>query len=514
MGMKYISSVTVFFALLALIGAERSPTLLSNEIQKSPNGHGVLKPLENAHVLQLNGSPYEKGYAHGYLLANQIIDWSYFYQFQYNMGKNVTYYTEFSDWLIKNQFVTEDYKQEVSGIYAGMKDSKVSLYVDGLDRDFTESDIYVMNAYLEGTPNAGALQPGPFAIPRPKKSSGTSSSSTAYVSSNVDGHIMTKPSREPPACTQFVAWGHLTSDSETLAGRNMDGETDPWYVTVTHLIVFAVEPQSASEVRYISIMWPGHVGTLTSMNEEGVSMMLNCGAMNSGPIATNLTVIEYSIKNIISTTRAVEATPSNMEQKLRQFTSSEGGISGAGSIVVFSTPAYLGTTPNANPGFIAELDRYDTVMRTVDTDTTHLPVIAQSNHFLQYGVDSASESDSLNPLYNFGEEVGFSSRWRLQAIRGVLESFNATGTKLQGLTTSSSRDAVRFGVDRVMQAPAHGYTEHGVAFAPRGGKRIVSADGKVERSRPRFALANSNVGAMWDAPYLKWVEYDFDEMFV
>lgn len=505
-------SVVILVLFLALTNAERIPTILTDRIQKSPNGHGVLKPLKNAHVLHLSGSPYEKGYAHGYLLANQIIDWSYFYQFQYNMAGNSTYYTEFSDWLIKNQFVTEDYKQEVSGIYAGMKDSKVSLYVEGLNRDFEESDIYVMNAYLEGTPNAGALQPGPFAIPRPKKQS-ASVSSTAYVSSNLDGRVMNKPSKEPPACTQFVAWGHLTADTETLAGRNMDGETDPWYVTVTHLIVFAVEPQSASEVRYISVMWPGHVGTLTSMNEEGVSLMLNCGAMNSGPIATNLTVIEYAIKNIVSTTRAVDATPSNMEQRLRQFTSSQGGVSGAGSIVVFSTPAYLGTTPNPTPGFIAELDRYDTVMRTVNTDVTHLPVISQSNHFLQYGVDQAIESDALNPEYNFGEAVGFSSRWRLQAIRGVLESFNATGTKLHGLTSDSSRsDVVRFGVDRVMQAPAHGYTEHSVAFAPRGA-RIIGVDG-VETRRPRFALANSNTGAMWDAPYLSWVEYNFDDMFV
>ena len=63
-------------------------------------------------------------------------------------------------------------------------------------------------------------------------------------------------------CTQFVFWGDDNADNnkhgnnqyapETLSGRNMDGEIDNTYVTVSHLIVFAVS--GFNEKRYISVM--------------------------------------------------------------------------------------------------------------------------------------------------------------------------------------------------------------------------------------------------------------------
>eukprot|EP01034_Spumella_vulgaris_P024871 gene24871-31260_t len=247
------------------------------------------------------------------------------------MHGNATYYNEYAKWIVDNQFLPHDYKEEARGIIQGMKDSNVPLEFNGLDRDFDERDIYVINSYLEGTPNTGARGDGPYTSFKPSSLASSSVTSSGRIMSEVHA------AQSPPACTQFVAWGdRMTFDGRTLAGRNMDGETDPAYVTVTHLIVFAVEPHLPSELRFVSVMWPGHIGTLTSMNSEGVSAMLNCGAMNTGPIATNITAIEYTIRKVISSTHAADATPERVMCQLNEFRGSEGGVSAAGSVIVFS----------------------------------------------------------------------------------------------------------------------------------------------------------------------------------
>ncbi len=48
------------------------------------------------------------------------------------------------------------------------------------------------------------------------------------------------------------------------------------------------------------------------------------GAMNKGPVAVNITVIEWSIRSVISTLRAGEATPGVVLEKFSRFRGSEG----------------------------------------------------------------------------------------------------------------------------------------------------------------------------------------------
>ena len=47
----------------------------------------------------------------------------------------------------------------------------------------------------------------------------------------------------------------MTSDGHTIAARNMDGETDPQYLTVNDVLVQAVAGEG--ERRFVSVMWPG-----------------------------------------------------------------------------------------------------------------------------------------------------------------------------------------------------------------------------------------------------------------
>ena len=192
-------------------------------------GEGVASP---AHLLQLSGTPAERGHAHGYLLAPQIIDWFVFYQLRANMKGNVTWYREISKYWLATQHRPAALEAEVEAMAEGMRAAAAagnfSLFVPELGRDFGSGDIYMVNAYLEASPGNSALTQGPF----------------------VGG------AAGAPACSQFVAWGAATADGAPLAGRNMDGECDaPFHATVHHLIVAAVAGEG--EKRFVSVMWPG-----------------------------------------------------------------------------------------------------------------------------------------------------------------------------------------------------------------------------------------------------------------
>ncbi len=102
------------------------------------------------------------------------------------------------------------------------------LTVPSLSRNIELVDLYAINSYQE----ISAMEDGPYL----KQGS--------------------------PACTQFLAMRSFTYDNYFWAGRNMDGENDKWRVTVTHLIIFAIEATSTTP-RIISIMWPGHASLLS-----------------------------------------------------------------------------------------------------------------------------------------------------------------------------------------------------------------------------------------------------------
>ncbi len=132
------------------------------------------------------------------------------------MNGNISYYEEYAKWIAANQFLPDEYHEEAKGIISGMKASNISMEFTDLSRDFNENDIYVINSYLEGSPTSGARIAGPYATPKPFPKSS--------AALNVNGRVMSAAEErgQPPACTQFVAWGKgMTHDGQTLAGRNM-----------------------------------------------------------------------------------------------------------------------------------------------------------------------------------------------------------------------------------------------------------------------------------------------------
>ena len=193
---------------------------------------GNLRVQRGCSVLELWGGPRERGYAHGWLLAQQIVDFLEAYILEDNV-QSVQYY--------ENTLIPT------------LEGDRVYL----LQPEF----LLEAEAMAEAIHAAGAIS---GLLSRPLH---------AYdiVAISTYGH-------PTDACTQFAFWGAATEGSDvaggTVVGRNMDGECDVRKVTVSHLIVFArhapAEARTGVGRRMVSVMWPGWIGTNSGMNEDGL----------------------------------------------------------------------------------------------------------------------------------------------------------------------------------------------------------------------------------------------------
>ncbi|MBN2246285.1 MAG: DUF2141 domain-containing protein, partial [Candidatus Aminicenantes bacterium] len=214
--------------------------------------HGALIWKKGLPVLQLWGTAEERGFAHGHLVGGQIIDFFEFYIVEDSWHSAKNYQDTFVPFLENRFSYPPEFLKECDAVIKGMQASGIDMRVEVLGRDFNRTDLLAINAYIERR----AAFPG------------------------------TNPN--PSSCTQFAFWGDRTKDSELkeglLAARNMDGECDIRKVTVSHFLVFAVAPSESGHKRWVSTMWPGFVGTISGINEEGLYSMENAGGSGPGPV--------------------------------------------------------------------------------------------------------------------------------------------------------------------------------------------------------------------------------------
>lgn len=400
--------------------------------------HGALRWLRGLPVVQLRGGATERGRAHGELLAAQILDFFRFYLLEDRL-RTASAYGRFAAFLESHFRWPEAMLAEVEGVLAGMRASGVDLHLPELGRAFGRTELLAINAYIE-----------------------------------------TRAMRS--SCTQFACWGERTAGTDvgggTIAGRNMDGEIDLRRVTVSHFVLFAVDPAEPDQQRFVSMMWPGFVGTLTGFNESGVHCMENAGGTGPGPVVSGLVPISWSQRQALLTF-GPDATAADFERILAANSNEAGGACGPGCIVLFATPH----TEGRAPAWVLEGDRFGHACRGPAAVAPFLAgAILASNHHLVYG------SDADRPGTSFGREPSFSSRWRYQAGSAKLEAWHRTGRRVG---TAEMRE--------LLQTVAHGTTEHSVITRPDAREFDV-------------AVASMQPGP-WDAPYREWTTFRFDELF-
>ncbi|MBN1223533.1 MAG: hypothetical protein JXB23_09805 [Candidatus Aminicenantes bacterium] len=406
--------------------------------------HGSLIRMQGLPVLQLRGTAEERGFAHGYLIGKQILDFFEFYIIEDSWHSAKRYQETFVPFLEGHFDYPPEFLKECDAVIKGMIASEMDMRVEVLDRDFNRTDLLAINAYIERR--------------------------AAY------------PGVNPSSCTQFAFWEAQTEGSKNrgglIAARNMDGECDVRKVTVSHFLVYAVDPAESGHKRWVSTMWPGFIGTISGINEEGLYCMENAGASGPGPVPDGVIPCSW-IQRIILEKQGSEASPESVIKMMKLFKCSTGGITAAGSIILWAVPF----SGQISPAFVYEGGRTGFAVRLPsDVPPIESNNIMASNHHLFYGFNPERPSESL------GSQVSFSSRWRYETGMHTLKAWSRLG-KFLGLEEAK----------KLLQQVAHGTTEYSVIFLANEGRVLIAVDDlKTD---------------MWDAPYMEWKEFHFDEFF-
>ena len=415
----------------------KAPKHFPTERRSAPGG--TFTRIKGYPVLQLSGDARARGFAHGKLVAAQIVDFFRFYILEDKLRSAGAYEDGFAKFLNSHFAYPEPFVAECEAVIDGMKASGADLHIQELARDFSLTDLYAINGYIE-----------------------------------------TRAMRS--SCTQFAAWGPRTESTDVdggmVTGRNMDGEIDIRKVTVSHFLIYAVEPSEVGQKRYISMMWPGFVATISGINEDGLYAMENAGLTGPGDVVDGLVPIAWTMRETLAKLGS-DITPPSLQRFVDRYDNSAGGVSGPGCILLFATP-FVG---QKHPAFVFEGDRFGDAIRTDGEVKPHLPnVLVCSNHHQKYGVDLKK------PDVVFDKTPSFSSLWRYESGMHKLEAWDRIDRRVG---TQEMRE--------LLQTVAHGATEYSIITRPNK----LEFDVAVASMKPE----------LWDAPYCSWTTFAFEEVF-
>jgi len=219
-------------------------------------------------ILKIWGSHYERGYATGYLFGDKIKEISEDYFITVFLGGNSYLYENMRTYFLDNFQIEEKYVSETSGMINGMIEADVILYSEILSRDIDANDILLFNAVVD---------------------------------------LATLGDFDPDykfGCSSLSSWGENTISDPELSGelvitRNMDWTPHPTLLE-NHLLVVHF-PSESDEVNWLSFTFPGFIGGLSAINEDGLCAFMNMGNHNEHPNAYTFHPILLSIRNGIET---------------------------------------------------------------------------------------------------------------------------------------------------------------------------------------------------------------------
>ncbi|MBL7073803.1 hypothetical protein ISS37_01005 [candidate division KSB1 bacterium] len=390
--------------------------------------HGCLKSIKGKKMLHLWGTPREKGYAQGYLVGPQIRDMVEFFSVEFG-ARSATYYENTVIPFVESNFIFSPSDiDELDGMLHGMRDSGCDMIIEALGREVKQSDLKALNCYGE------------------------------WLSLS---------------CSSVSAWGPLTQNDELkgglILGRDMDGEIDLRKTTVLSVLIIAIEPSSPDKKKWVSVMWPGFIGTYSGISESGVGVFTHKGNTDSDPGVTGLTPKSLIVREILETVSGENAIV-EAEKIIRSFNTPAGGALGVGNILHVVSP-YQG---QSYPAAIFEDDYYGSVIRYPgEISPTDPHCLVCCNTFLKYQVASPQPA-----------------QWgrRYHDLIDKLTSFAAY-----------SRTIGRQEMIDLLQTSGSRRTEHSIIFQPNQMTIDVAYEDLAHRIR--------------EAPLCQWTSYKWEELF-
>jgi len=225
--------------------------------------NGQLTQIGDKYVLQVWGSHYERGYATGYLMADNIMNVFSYYFYTSISGSNPNTYNYYQQFHQNNFLTNERYTAEAEGMLAGMTASGASVYHSGLQRNLNVNDLLFANAVVDiaGYQQGKELELG---------------------------------------CSSLSSWGMATVDDPFLQGgivitRLLDWSRNNTLIANPLLVVHY--PSEPDECKWISFAYPGMFGALSAISENGAAAFLNMGNIHTHPNTTNLTNVLFDIRS-------------------------------------------------------------------------------------------------------------------------------------------------------------------------------------------------------------------------
>jgi len=193
--------------------------------------HGRVRMVEGQRLVNLWGTPQQRGYAHGHLLRAQILDVVEGYVLE---ALDPKLFSKLGGIYDASAQIDDSLRQEAAALVAGMQDAG-GAEVAKLGRELTAVDILLMNAM------------------------------TDLVA---------------VGCSSISAWGEATAGDPELAGtlavvRNLDWAANP--ALLRSQVAMVHEPDAAGQQAVVSVAFAGYLGCLSCMNRAGVTSLFNMG---------------------------------------------------------------------------------------------------------------------------------------------------------------------------------------------------------------------------------------------
>ena len=198
---------------------------------------GSIEMVNGHRIVNLWGTHYDMGYAHGYLLGDEIMQMLE----DYGLGVLTTptdYQTVLLPMVQYAFYAKPEYMQELRGMFRGMKDSGTDLFIEDLGRDLILDDLLTMNLI---------------------------------------------PDLSRYGCSAVFGWGDATAADPVLAGgsamaRDLDWGQDPTGLLNTHGVIFvfqAADPEQRAQLRAVL----GHRGATDAQIERTRTLLKELGGI-------------------------------------------------------------------------------------------------------------------------------------------------------------------------------------------------------------------------------------------
>lgn len=294
--------------------------------------HGALERHDGLRVLRLWGTPTERGYAHGALLAEDIAAIMR-QEFAARFASTPALLDQARAALARLIEYPEEVEQELDGLWQGVLASEVDLDMPALGRRFDRVDLGVANAL------------------------------------DVFGLM---------GCSGFTVWGDEVVGGGVLTARNFD-----WPLTGAHMLehTLLIVQELGDGRQVASLGWPGYVGTVTGVSADGVAASLHVGS-------ARLRLPEPSSWPAAIAVRKLLASSARGEDRLAQ---AQAYIEYTSPPVGFLTHVVLPEAPaQGAPAVVFEADARRCVRGGLRDD-----VVVVTNHFTTRDDGAGASGDSL-----------------------------------------------------------------------------------------------------------------------